>query len=72
MELLSSDSHNPTTGANGFEELGMELDDFDLIFAYPWPGDEEWLQELIRRHARPGAVLLTYDVTEGFQVSGAD
>lgn len=71
IELLSSDSFTPTDGANAFDELGMDLSDFDLIFAYPWPGDEEWLYELIRRHARPGAVLLTYDVTEGFRVTRA-
>lgn len=71
IELLSADSHNPTSGANAFEELGMDLEDFDLIFAYPWPGDEEWLQTLVDRHARPGALLLTYDVTEGFQLTSA-
>ena len=71
IELLSSDSHNPTGGANAFDELGLDLDDYDLIFAYPWPGDEEWLYELVRRHARPEALLLTYDVTEGFRVTQA-
>jgi hypothetical protein len=35
-------------------------DDFDVIFAYPWP-DEEWLIEaLFERHAAAGQVLATY------------
>ncbi|MCP3914696.1 MAG: hypothetical protein GY711_03950 [bacterium] len=68
-ELLSGDFLTPTDGACAYEELGLELTDFDLIFAYPWPGDEEWLLELVRRHARADAILLTYDVCEGFQVN---
>lgn len=67
IEHLSADNHTPTTGACALEELGLELSDFDLLFAYPWPGDEDWLQELVRRHARADAILLTYDVSEGFR-----
>ncbi|MEX1024838.1 MAG: hypothetical protein WD226_07130 [Planctomycetota bacterium] len=68
IEHLSADVHTPTGGAYGFEELGLELADFDLVFAFPWPGEEDWLFELMRRYARPGALLLTYGATEGFQV----
>ena len=71
VELLSGDFVTPTGGADAFQELGLELSDFDLVFAYPWPGDEDWLQELVRRHAGATTLLLTYDVTEGFQVVGA-
>ena len=69
IELLSGDFLTPTDGADAFAELGLELSDFDLVFAYPWPGDEEWLGELMRRHARADAILLTYDVTDGFRTS---
>jgi hypothetical protein len=68
-EHLSGDFLTPTDGAYAFEELGFGFSDCDLFFAYPWPGDEVWLGELIRRHARPDAILLTYDVCEGFQVT---
>ncbi|MEE8467885.1 MAG: hypothetical protein V3T22_05490 [Planctomycetota bacterium] len=71
IELLSGDFLTPTNGAHAFEELGLELSDFDLVFAYPWPGDEDWLAELMRRHARADALLLTYDVCDGFQVTEA-
>ncbi len=67
IELLSADFLTPTGGAHAFDELGLELSDFDVVFAYPWPGDEDWLEELLRRHARPGAILLTYDVCDGFR-----
>lgn len=66
--LLSADFHTPTHGACAYDELSLELDDFDLIYAYPWPGDEDWLLEMIQRHARPDARLLTYDVSEGFRL----
>jgi len=71
IEHLSGEFHTPTNGACAFDELGLELSDFDLVFAYPWPGDEDWLSELMRRHARADAILLTYDAREGFQVSEA-
>ncbi|MCR9246403.1 MAG: hypothetical protein NXI31_15325 [bacterium] len=62
---LASDRITPTEGADGYDEIGLQLDDFDLVFAYPWPGEEDWLYELMRRHARPDAVLLTYDAQDG-------
>jgi hypothetical protein len=71
VELLSAEFHTPAGGACGYDELGLELDDFDLIFAYPWPGDEDWLTEMVRRYARPDALLMTYDVSEGFRLSSA-
>jgi predicted O-methyltransferase YrrM len=69
IEHLSGDFLTPTDGACAFEELDLELSDFDLVFAYPWPGDEEWLATMVRRHARPDALLLTYDVSDGFRVT---
>ena len=68
VEHLPADFLTPTGGACAYDELGLEFDDFDLFYAYPWPGEEDWLQELVRRHARPGALLLTYDVREGYQL----
>ena len=40
IEHLSGDFLTPTNGACAFDELDLELSDFDLVFAYPWPGDE--------------------------------
>ena len=71
IEHLSGDYFTPTDGSYAFDELGLALSDFDLVFAYQWPGEEDWLRELVRRHARANAILLTYDVREGFQVTEA-
>lgn len=50
-----------TTDALGAEEeMGLGADDFDVIFAYPWPDEERVVEDLFERHARAGAVLATY------------
>jgi hypothetical protein len=49
-----------TGGRCGHEVLGAAPDEFDLIYAYPWPDEECLVEELFERHARPGALLLTY------------
>lgn len=67
VTLLAPDRLTPTGGADAYDEIGMTLRDFDVVFAYPWPGEEDWLFELMRRHARPRARLLTYDATDGFR-----
>lgn len=44
-----------------YDELGLELNDFDLVFAYPWPGEEHLLTELFEKYAAEEALLLLYD-----------
>ena len=51
-----------------YEELGLELDDFDLVFAYPWPGDDSLLAEIFDRYAAQEALLLTYDQFNSIQL----
>lgn len=58
------------TGAEaGYTELGLEIDDFDVIFAYPWPGEESVLENLFIDHAAAGALLITYNGVEGVRVA---
>ena len=53
------------SGRCGHGALGISPDEFDLIYAYPWP-DEEWhVEELFDAHGRPGALLLTYHGDRG-------
>jgi hypothetical protein len=47
--------------------IDVEPDHFDVIFAYPWPDDERVTGWLFERHARPGAVLLTYHAAGHFR-----
>ncbi len=48
------------TSTGNHDELGYGPDDFDLIFAYPWPDEERGVSALFERHAAAGALLLTY------------
>jgi hypothetical protein len=41
-------------------ELGLAPDDFDVIFVYPWPDEEQLTEDLFERYAGVGAVLLTH------------
>lgn len=50
------------------DEMGLAIEDFDVIFAYPWPGEEGILYALFDCYASLGAVLLTYHGLEGFRL----
>ena len=57
-----------TTGPVAYDDLDLEPDDFDLIFAYPWPGEEQIIFDLFADHAATGALLLTYHGIEGVRL----
>jgi hypothetical protein len=46
--------------APAYEQHDMNLSDFAIIFAYPWPGEEHFLKAVFNRFARPNAVMLMY------------
>ncbi len=50
-------------GRSGYQELGIPLDDFDVVYGYPWSGEEPMMQDLMRSYGGPTARLL---------VAGAD
>jgi hypothetical protein len=47
-------------GPPGYDALGLDPDDFAVVYAYPWPDEERLTAAAFGRHARPGAVLATY------------
>lgn len=51
--------------ADGYSKLDLELDDFDLIYAYPWPTEHALYRNVLRQFGRPGVMLLSYDAREG-------
>lgn len=51
-----------------YDELGMEPNDFDLIYAYPWPDEEAVTAKLFERNAGPGALLLTFHGSTEFRL----
>jgi hypothetical protein len=52
-----------------YDEIDMQLRDFDLVYAFPWP--EEWtvFSRIIRKCAAPNTLLLRYDAREGLSLT---
>jgi hypothetical protein len=53
------------TGPSGYLELGIPLDDFDVVFGYPWTGEEPVLLDLMSEYGRSDALLLVYSGNDG-------
>lgn len=52
-------------GVSGYLQLGAALDDFDVVFGYPWGGEAPMMLDLMRQFGREGALLLLNDTTAG-------
>lgn len=55
-------------GASGYLALQLPLEDFDLVYAYPWSGEEPMMHDLMRRYGGAGAGLLLHGGTEGIRL----
>ena len=47
-------------GPSAYPIIGHALDDFDLVYAYPWGGEEAMMIDLMRSYGRRGARLLLH------------
>ncbi len=54
-----------TDQPDSYGDLELEPEDFDLIFAYPWPGEEQLIFDLFESCASVGTLLLTYHGQDG-------
>ncbi len=57
-----------TEGADAYESLQIELDDFDVIYAYPWPDEDDILGDVFESFAADGALLVTYNGLDDIRV----
>ena len=62
------DSHWLEAGRAAYTDIGLDIDDFDIVFAYPWPGEEGVTAALFERYGQDGALLVTYHGYEGIRV----
>jgi hypothetical protein len=46
--------------ARAWNATGLTPGDCDVVFAYPWPGEEAFVDSVFARHASPDALLLTF------------
>jgi hypothetical protein len=47
-------------GASGYQALGLPLEEFDLVYGYPWNGEEAMMRDLMKRYGGKGARLLLH------------
>ena len=52
-------------GPSGYLQLGRALDEFDVVFGYPWGGEEALMHDVMHQYGRRDAVLLLHDANDG-------
>jgi hypothetical protein len=52
-------------GIPAYLELGHGLDDYDVVFGYPWGGEEPVMLDLMKRYGNPESVLMLHGVNDG-------
>lgn len=60
------------SGESGYVRLGRALDDFDVVFGYPWGGERPMMRTLMKRYGNPEALLLLHDVDAGVEAFRSD
>jgi len=66
-QLSDLETRTVLSAADAYGSMELAIDDFELIFAYPWPTEEEQYCDLFDRYADYDAVLLTFSRTEGMR-----
>lgn len=62
-ESLADDPTLPSLGhevPTAYAEIGLDLDDFAVVYSYPWPGEDEFHEAVFAEYAAPGAVLVQF------------
>lgn len=52
-----------------YDELDLELRDFDLVFAYPWPSEHTLFRGIMQSCGSPHSLFISYDNREGVEVN---
>lgn len=62
-DALADDPYAPSLHHGGptlEDAIGCGIDDYDVVYSYPWPGEEVFHLELFEKHAADGALLLQF------------
>ncbi len=68
IEISRDVEHVDTSESEVYQEIGLELDDFDLFFAFPWPGEEHFFESVFAAGAAVNSLLLTYRGRNGMHL----
>ena len=72
IEMPGNPSRTETDSRAGYSELDMQLDDFDLVYAYPWPDEHGLYLDILRNHSGKNTLFLSYDAREGVSLTRID
>ena len=61
-----------TSEGDIYEEIGLGLEEFDLFFAFPWPGEQHFFEAVFERGAAVNALLLSYRGRDGMHLLRKD
>ncbi len=62
-ERLATDTTLPSVGheiASAYPKIGLDLDDFAIVYAYPWPGEDDFHELVFDRYAAVGSLLMLF------------
>ncbi|MEM9644257.1 MAG: class I SAM-dependent methyltransferase, partial [Planctomycetota bacterium] len=45
---------------SAYETLGLELDDFAIVYSYPWPGENAFHEDVFEYRAAAGAIHVQF------------
>ena len=51
-----------------YEEIGLGLEEFDLFFAFPWPGEHHFFEAVFENGAAVNSLLLSYRGRDGMHL----
>jgi hypothetical protein len=52
------------SGRSGYLEMGRPLDDFDIVFGYPWDGEATMMLDIMKQYGRRDALLMIHSASE--------
>ncbi len=68
LELSQGIEHVVTDEGDVYDDIGLAPSEFDLFFAFPWPGERHFFEAIFQQCAADGACLLTYEGREGLNL----
>ncbi len=56
------------SGPSGYLQIGRPLEEFDVVFTFPWGGEEAMMLDVMKCYGRPDTTLLMNTVNDGVRV----
>jgi hypothetical protein len=56
------------SGPSGYLQIERPLEDFDVVFTFPWGGEEAMMLDVMKCYGRPDTTLLMNTVNDGVRV----